>query len=139
MVKVTNLENQQAVTVRITDRGPFIKGRIIDLSLAAARQIEMVGPGTALVRLDLLSAAAGGGGTRFAVQVGAFTSRDGAERLQRDLAARYGAAYVEDYNSERGLFFRVRVGPRNSLPDAQQIARQLEAENLPGFVVRLDN
>jgi rare lipoprotein A len=144
MVKVTNLENQRDVTVRITDRGPFVKGRIIDLSLAAAQEISMVGPGTALVRLDILGTTVPGSDpsratARYAVQVGAFTERDTAERLQQQLAVRYGGAYVEDFHSERGLFFRVRVGPRPSLPDAQQLAQQLEAENLPGFVVRLDN
>ena len=139
MVKVTNLENQRDVTVRITDRGPFVKGRIIDLSLAAAQAIQMVGPGTALVRLDILAAETAPRVTRYAVQVGAFTEREAAERLQRDLAARYGGAFVEAFDSDRGLFFRVRVGPRASLPDIQQLARQLEADNLPGFIVRLDN
>jgi rare lipoprotein A len=53
-VEVTNLENQKCVAVRITDRGPFIKGRIIDLSLAAAREIDMVGPGIVRVRLKVI-------------------------------------------------------------------------------------
>jgi rare lipoprotein A len=139
MVKVTNLENQRTTTVRITDRGPFVKGRIIDLSLAAAEQIALVGPGTALVRLDILSDQAPPVATRYAVQVGAFTERPAAERLQQDLAARYGGAYVETFDSDQGRFFRVRVGPRTTLIDAKQLARQLESESLPGFIVRLDN
>lgn len=55
LVRVTNLENGLAVVVRINDRGPFVGGRIIDLSRAAAERIDMVGGGTAPVRLELLS------------------------------------------------------------------------------------
>src|SRR5258707_14571220 len=55
-IEVTNLDNGKRVTVRITDRGPFAKGRILDLSHAAARAIEMLGPGTARVRLKVIKA-----------------------------------------------------------------------------------
>jgi len=55
-VEVTDLDNGKKVTVRITDRGPFVDGRIIDLSLAAARAIEMVGPGIAHVKLKVVTA-----------------------------------------------------------------------------------
>ena len=139
MVKVMNLENGRSTVVRVTDRGPFVKGRIIDLSLAAAKQLAMVGPGTALVRMEILSNGREPGPARYVVQVGAFSELPTAERLQQQLAARYGGAYIENYDSDRGLFFRVRVGPRSSLPDAQRLAQQLENEQLPGFVVRLDN
>ncbi len=54
-VRVTNLSNRRSVEVRITDRGPFIKGRIIDLSRAAAKQILMIGPGTAKVRVKVIA------------------------------------------------------------------------------------
>lgn len=55
-VEVTNLNNAKRVSVRITDRGPFVEGRIIDLSRAAAQQIEMIGPGTARVRVKVVRA-----------------------------------------------------------------------------------
>jgi rare lipoprotein A len=139
MVRVTNLENSRSTVVRITDRGPFVKGRIIDLSLAAASELAMVGPGTALVQLDVLSNGHEPGPARYVVQVGAFRELRTAERLQQQLAARYGGAYIENFDSEMGRLFRVRVGPRASLPEAQQLARQLETDNLPGFVIRLDN
>ena len=139
MVRVTNLENNHSTEVRITDRGPFVKGRIIDLSLAAARELAMVGPGTALVRMDILSGGREPGPARYVVQVGAFRELPTAERLQKQLAARYGGAYIENVDSERGRLFRVRVGPRPSLPEAQQLAQQLEYDDLPGFVIRLDN
>ena len=139
MVKVANLENGRSTVVRITDRGPFVKGRIIDLSLAAAKQVAMIGPGTALVRLEILSNGREPGPARYVVQVGAFSELPTAERLQKQLASRFGSAYIENYDSDRGRLFRVRVGPRSSLSDAEQLARQLENENLPGFVIRLDN
>lgn len=56
-VRVTNLNNGRSVVVRINDRGPFKKGRILDVSYAAAQQLRMIGPGTARVQLDLLLAA----------------------------------------------------------------------------------
>ena len=149
MVKVTDLENNRSVTVRITDRGPFVKGRIIDLSQEAARQIRMIGSGTALVRLEVLSSpsmasnaassnAAPAAGS-YAVQVGSFRDRGAAEQLQRSLQARYGGAFVDMFEGNDGLFYRVRVGPKPSAREAQNLAAQLGSENLMGFVVRLSN
>src|SRR5712691_10238770 len=81
-VRVTNLANQKTVDVRINDRGPFIDGRIIDLSHAAAEAIDLVGPGVAQVRLDLLSAPEPSpAGSLFAVQAGVFADKSRAERL----------------------------------------------------------
>jgi rare lipoprotein A len=138
-VKVTNLENNLSVTVRITDRGPFVKGRILDLSQEAARQIRMIGAGTALVRLEVLSSQGASGAGSYAVQVGAFRERTAAEQLQRRLQARYGGAFVEPFEGNDGLFYRVRVGPKPSAREAQSLATQLGSENLSGFVVRLSN
>jgi peptidoglycan lytic transglycosylase len=139
MVKVTDLENSLETVVRITDRGPFVKDRIIDLSLAAARELAMVGPGTALVRVEVLSNGKEAGPERYLVQVGAFSDLANAERLEEQLASRYGGASIQNYDSDQGRVYRVRVGPRGSLPDAEELARQLANDNLPGFIVRLDN
>ena len=138
-VKVTNLENSRSVTVRITDRGPFVKGRIIDLSQEAARQIRMIGPGTALVRVAVLSADDSPAAVSYAVQVAALRDRAAAEQLQRSLQNRYGGAFVERYEGSDGLFYRVRVGPKPSAREARNLASRLERENLFGFVVRLSN
>jgi len=137
--KVTDLENNRSVVVRITDRGPFVKGRIVDLSLAAARTIRMVGPGTALVRLEVLSVPAEPEMGAFAVQVGAFRDRAIAERLRERLTRRYGNAFIQNYDSGDGPLYRVRVGPKPSLSQAHQLAGQLGRESLPTFVVRVDN
>jgi rare lipoprotein A len=149
-VKVTNIENQRSVTLRITDRGPFVKGRIIDVSEEAARQLQMIAAGVALVRLEVLDAkdgqgAEGNGATAsisaasYAVQIGSFRDRDVAERLRERLQARYGRVFVERYDGSDGVFHRVRVGPADTLPQARNLASQLERENLPGFIVRLTN
>jgi rare lipoprotein A len=141
-VKVTNLENSSSVTVRITDRGPFVKGRIIDVSQEAARQLRMIAAGTALVRLEVLSTAEAPSSAptaSYAVQVGSFRERQTAEQLRERLQTRYGGAFVERYDGSDGVFYRVRVGPKQSVPEARNLAAQLQRENLPGFVVRLSN
>ena len=138
-IKVTNLENGRTVIVRINDRGPFVKGRIVDLSLAGAREIQMVGPGTALVRLEVLSESAPTDPGLFAVQVGAFRDRSNAESLAENLRRRFGDATIEDYRSNQGTFYRVRVGMNSTLPEANKLAIQLGQEEMPSFVVRADN
>ncbi|HXO87943.1 MAG TPA: septal ring lytic transglycosylase RlpA family protein [Candidatus Acidoferrales bacterium] len=139
IVRVTNLRNGKQTEVRITDRGPFVADRVIDLSLSAAQAIDMVGPGTAPVRLEIL----GGPNPQvgfFGVQVGAFQSQDNAERFRAQLAARYGTVSIAQYDSPTGMFYRVRVGRLPTQPAAQQLADQLRAnDRLTTFVVRLDD
>ena len=138
-VKVTNLENGRTVIVRINDRGPFVKGRIVDLSLAGAREIQMVGPGTALVRLEVISASSPSDPVQYAVQVGAFRDRSNAERLAKDMRRRFGDASIEGYRSNGQTFYRVRVRVHSTLTEANKLALQLGREELPSFVVRVDN
>jgi rare lipoprotein A (peptidoglycan hydrolase) len=85
-VRVTNQENGRQVVVRINDRGPFVAGRIIDLSRAAATLLDMLGPGTVPVRLEVLAPATPEQRV-FAVQVGAFVKAENAQRVQYDLRA----------------------------------------------------
>lgn len=138
VVRVTNLNNGLHIDVRIIDRGPFVAGRVIDLSLAAARAINLVGPGTAPVRIELLSSPLPLGGA-FTVQVGAFTVRANADRLRTELAAQYMRIFIQDYDAPNGHFFRVRVGREPNEDAAQKLAAMLKGENgLQTFVVRLD-
>ncbi len=138
IVRVTNLNNGLQTEVRIIDRGPFVAGRIIDLSLAAARILNLVGTGTAPVRIELLSSPAPLAGD-FTVQVGAFTQQENAERLRTRLAARYMPILIEEQNLPSGHFFRVRVGRVPSQDAAQRLAAQIAEESgLQTFVVRLD-
>ena len=138
LVRVTNLNNGRSTTVRITDRGPFVEGRIIDLSLAAAREIESVGPGVVPVRLEVLGNVDVTAGY-FTVQVGAFHDRGNAERLRDRLSAAYSPIFIQQYDSPDGTFYRVRVGKISGEDSAHDYGEQLRSkEGFAPFVVRLD-
>ncbi|MGH7248764.1 MAG: septal ring lytic transglycosylase RlpA family protein, partial [Pseudomonadota bacterium] len=139
-VEVRNLANGKSVNVRIIDRGPFVQGRIIDLSRAAARSIGLLGPGTARVRLTIVSPAPGAESAAgwFAVQAGVFADRGRAERLCRVLEKHYGAARLV-VRDGRPRSWRVLVGLEATLEAASGLADRLRAEEPEAFVVRLDD
>jgi len=142
VVRVTNLLNGKQVDLRVIDRGPFVDNRIIDLSLAGARAIDLVGPGTARVKVEVMSAPANVSvtGGRFAVQVGAFADRANAERLRERLAVDYQHISIQDTTGPTGRLFRVRVGSEPSEASAQKLGNKLSGEiGLRSFVVRLDD
>ena len=124
-VRVESLDTGRTVEVRINDRGPFVGGRIIDLSRAAARQIDMLGSGTARVRMivirisDLMQCSA--------VQVGAFRDRDNARALVDRMRSAGEPVYTEE--GPDGLM-RVILGPFDSISDAR------EARNRYGGILR---
>lgn len=137
-LRVTNLSNDKSVEVRIIDRGPFVDGRIIDLSRAAARAIDMIGPGTARVRLEVIAAPADIPANDFyAVQVGAFSVYANAEHVRSEYAQRFGVAQLA-LRQGKVQMWRVLVGKESSVQAAQQLAATLTAENKEVFVVRLD-
>ena len=139
MVRVTNLTNGKQTEVRINDRGPFVANRVIDLSLSAAQAIEMVGPGTAHVRLEVISGPNPSVGY-FGVQVGAFLVQENAARLKAQLEPRYPPVSVVPFESPNGTFYRVRIGRLASEDAARSLAEQLhDTEQFTTFVVRLDN
>lgn len=143
-VRVHNLENGSNTTVRITDRGPFVEGRIIDLSYAAAQAIRM--PGTAWVRLEILgvgstpTAPPQPAGGAFAVQVGAFTDPRNAEALKEAIAPHFGPVSIQTFDRGDGIFHRVRVGRERTEEAAEGLARRLRQAGFATqtFVVRLD-
>ncbi|MGB8522319.1 MAG: septal ring lytic transglycosylase RlpA family protein [Candidatus Acidiferrales bacterium] len=138
VVRVTNLRNGKQTQVRINDRGPFVADRVIDLSLSAAEAIEMVGPGTAQVRLEVIAGPSSMTGF-FAVQIGAFREQENAQRLKVEMESRNLPVSIVTYDSPSGLFYRVRVGRVPTEADANQLAGQLRATGqLTTFVVRLD-
>jgi rare lipoprotein A len=138
IVRVTNLNNGRHVDVRIIDRGPFVEGRVIDLSMAAARVIEMLGTGIAPVRIELVTAAPTFV-ANYSVQIAAFMESDKAEELRAMLAPRY-PVYVQEFDSDAGHFYRVRVGRLATQQEAQKLAAQLGREGIyQTFVVRLDS
>ncbi len=140
-VEVTNLENGRKVRVRINDRGPFVDGRVIDLSRAAAARLGIIGPGTAQVRLVALGyrqrgpAGAPTGfvqpasyhtGT-FTVQVGAFVNESNAWRLAARLRPKWGQVFVKRFDRGDKVFYRVRVGKLRRLEAARALQRRLRA------------
>jgi peptidoglycan lytic transglycosylase len=139
MVRVVNLNNEQTVEVRITDRGPFIDGRIIDLSHAAARAIGMIGPGTAPVRMEVITWPAPKSGS-YAVQVGAFRDKASAERIRARMASQYGAAKVV-FREGKPAMWRVLVGSEKTEQGADALRLRIHRESGEriAFVVRLDS
>jgi rare lipoprotein A len=138
-VRVTNLANQRTVDVRIIDRGPFIDGRIIDLSHAAAEAIDLVGPGVAQIRLDILSAPEPSpAGSWFAVQAGAFADKSRAERLCASLDREYGPTRVV-LRAGSPSVWRVLVGSEQTEDAAKVLASRIRHEVGNAFVVRLDS
>jgi rare lipoprotein A len=138
MVRVTNVNNGKSTTVRITDRGPFVENRIIDLSLAAAREIGSVGPGVVPVRLEVIGDVDITAGF-FTVQVGAFRERANAERLRDRLGVAYAPIFIQQYDSPEGTFYRLRVGKISGEEAANSLAAQLRAkEGFTTLVFRLD-
>jgi rare lipoprotein A len=142
VVRVTNLVNGKQVDLRVIDRGPFVENRIIDVSLAGARAIDLVGPGTARVKVEVMAAPPNVSvtGGRFAVQVGAFADRANAERLRERLLENYRPISIQDTTGPSGRLFRVRVGSEPSEASAQKLGYKLSGETgLHTFVIRLDD
>jgi rare lipoprotein A len=139
IVRITNLKTGNSALVRITDRGPFVEGRIVDLSLAAAKALDVYLPGTAKVRLEVMQAPASlDRGGRWAVQIGSFTGEKAAAKVAEHLQKRYQTAQVLKFKSPVGVWWvRVRV-----LDDDRQRATALahETQTTEGavFLVRLD-
>lgn len=138
IVDVTNLDNSKTVRVRINDRGPFVAGRIIDLSRAAAGSIGLLGPGVGPVRLSVVTAGVVqeivSPSGRWAVQVGSFADRLRAERHAERVRGIGRRVFLEPF---RGLS-RVKVGPFDSRKEAQRELETLEDEGFEGIVVPTD-
>jgi len=151
-VEVTNLANGRRTVVRVNDRGPFVKGRVIDLSYAAARQLDVVGPGTAPVRIVALGykqsdrpgkvvyrQPASYDVGSYSIQVGAFTVQDNARRLAARLKDRYGFSSIQKGRVDGRLFYRVRAGKYPSLEAAETAKTEFEAKGYPSsFVVAME-
>lgn len=139
-VMVTNLKNGKSVEVRINDRGPFIRGRIIDLSYAAAQAIDMVKDGVVPVRLEVVEWGSGEQGFRpgdarrnltiktkgeIYVQVGAFIKKENARRLRSQLLKKsFKKVIIVVFKTKQAVYYRVRI-PCENMSQAHQAARRL--------------
>jgi len=136
-VMVTNLDNGRAAEVRINDRGPFVKNRIIDLSYAAARFLDMVAPGTAPVRLEILNGAGEASGGRCLVQIGSFVDKENARKLKAKLGTRFGEAFISPANCSGRYYYRVRL--RADEPsETERLAARLSAAGFPVLICEAD-
>ena len=131
-VMVTNLENNRSVEAKINDRGPFVKGRIIDLSYAAARSIDMVEKGTARVKVVVLKrktfmvkSESKGFGRGFTVQVGALSDKGNAMKLTKALGKEIRDVYISVFETPMARYYRVRVGRFNTRERAYRLAATL--------------
>lgn len=124
-VEITNLNNGKSVVVRINDRGPFIKGRIIDLSYAAAEKLDMSETGVAPVKIRVLKKfSPKKSSQKFSIQVGAFIQIKNARILQWKLQKKYNNVYITKFKTPSQTFYRVRIRARN-MKSAQKIAEEL--------------
>ncbi len=124
-VKVTNLNNGKSIVVRINDRGPFIKGRIIDLSYAAAKKVGMDITGVAPVKIKVLKKySPKKSSQKFSIQVGSFISKKNANTLKRKLQKNYRNVYITKIKASSNTFYRVRI-KASSVKSAEIIAKKL--------------
>ena len=139
IVRVTNLKTGHSALVRITDRGPFIPGRMLDLSLAAARKLDVYLPGVAEVKMEVMQTPSPlETGGKWAVQIGGFPDKDEAAKLADYLTRRYRTANVKRFSSPAGDWWvRVRVADDNR-ERAKQLAAETETTEGAVFLVRLD-
>jgi rare lipoprotein A len=106
-VRVTNLATGQQVYVRITDRGPFVRGRVLDLSMGAAKAIGLYRIGVGRVRVEAFAHVAADPAGRWAVQTGPFTTEQDALDLKHALIDRYRGAKVAEFQGPTGFWVRI--------------------------------
>lgn len=134
-VMVTNLNNGRSTIVRINDRGPFVPGRIIDLSYAAAKVIGAIGPGVVPVRLEVITSLSPPiRSPIYFVQVGAFTLKANALKLYEELKRKYPDVFISSFKTERAVYYRVRIKARDR-DQAMRLAQILSEEGRPVLII----
>ena len=135
-VRVKNLSNKKTAEVRITDRGPFVAGRIIDLSRASAREIELVDPGTARVRLEVIKAPKQFiQHAWFAVQIAAVTDRALANQIAKQ-AENFGTTSIVEKPGSRPVVLRVLVGKEQE-SKAAALLKKIRRDYRDAFLIKL--
>lgn len=138
LVVVTNLKTGQSSAMRITDRGPFVEGRILDLTIASAKATGIYRMGMARVRLDVYETPKPiDRGGRWCVQIGAFRSERKAKKLKKQLMKKYPDANVIEFPGEDSYWVRIRPGGDNR-EQAESIAAKLRPAEGEAFLTRLD-
>jgi rare lipoprotein A len=136
LVRVTDLETGKSVEVIVNDRGPHVEGRIIDLSFAAARDIDLVDRGTTPVRLQLLGLEGPLAARRWRVQIGSFTEENRARELAVLLQAEgYSPVVISPFQDGGAVYHRVWVGEFREREGAESLARRLARDGHHGFAL----
>ncbi len=136
VIRVTNLENYKSVTVRVNDRGPFVKSRIVELSYGAAKELGFVAQGTTTVKIETLERVKGG--AFFTVQAAVFTEEDNAITLKEKLSKKFEHVTIVPLETSLGKLYRVRVGSYGTEEKADLVASKLNLEGLEPLVMRKD-
>jgi len=136
VLSVTNLDNFKSIKVRINDRGPFVKGRVLELSFGAAKELGFASQGTARVKIESLDAVSAP--AVYTVQAAAFAEEENARTLKARLQRKYETVYIVPHESNVGKFYRVRVGAYTSEEKAERVAGKLTLDGLEPVVVRKD-
>lgn len=138
VIRVTNLSNGKAAIMRVTDRGPFIGDRVLDLSLGAAKELGVYRTGLANVKIEVLDAPKPlDRGGRWCVQIGAFTDGDEAAKLKSKLMRKYATAKVIQFKGPTGEWVRIRP-LADDRAKAFEVARNTKVNEGGVFLVRLD-
>ena len=138
LIRVVNLKTGQSAVMRITDRGPFVAGRILDLSVGAAKAVGLWRAGTGEVRIDVFSTPRPmDEGGRWCVQIGAFVHEGSALRLQSQLEHEYRSANVIEFQGPTGYWVRIRPA-NDDRTRAMAIAQSLQPTEGTAWLVRLD-
>jgi rare lipoprotein A len=138
LIRVTNVQTGQQAVLHVTDRGPFVPGRVLDLSLASAKALGVYLPGLATVRIDVFAVPAPiDSGGRWCVQIGAFKDEDAAEKLRTHLSRKYQTANVIEFAGPTGHWVRIRPF-RDDKDRAAEIAHELKPSEGEAYLVRLD-
>jgi len=146
MLKVTSISSGRSVRCIVNDRGPFVPGRDIDLSYAAAREIGLVGPGTGGVTIEYLGRdrsyiktvryiASNG---PYTIQVGSFREIDNARHLRSSLELKYKGVYIIEAVIGDTRYYRVRIGKFLKIEEAQQLATTMSEEGYSPLIMHYD-
>jgi len=148
-VKVYNMKNGRDAIVRVNDRGPFVKGRIIDLSYAAAKKLGVNIAGTAQVRIEALGYQGSGedkykeletyDAGNYTVQIGSFKEQNNAQRLSEEMRTLFAFSEIHKTTVNGEIFYRVYAGKYTSLNAAENAEKEFSEHGYPGsFAIALE-
>jgi rare lipoprotein A len=146
-LRVTNVSNSKSVNCTVNDRGPFVSGRDLDLSYAAAKEIGLIGQGTTEVRIEYIGRDNSyikevrylSDTGPFTIQVGSFKELSNASRLKLSLDLKYSMIYLTEAKIKGSRFYRVRIGKFSIKQEAHKLAKTLADEGYSVFIVRYED